>query len=130
MTISIDHLHSRSPERKVAANVCPGGSVVRFVPCRVSGTPELVDGKVSICVQDNLPKPGRKMSTGSGWVLSDKVFFTDGREIFIGWFKRPTKGLLESGRTPFWETCDGRILNEGEVKGWQSLNRIQITIDR
>lgn len=129
MAISIDHLHSQSRSPMDNFAKCPEESVVRFLPCLIGAKPEIKDGNVVISVLDNLPKASRKMKN-SGWVLSDKVFFTDGREIFLGWLKRPTRGLLDSGRTPYWESADGRIFNTEEVKGWQSQNRIRITIDR
>lgn len=132
MAIGIDHLHSSrsSDDMFKRANSCPGVNVVRFVPCRVTREPELVRGNVSICVHDNLPEPALSFPKGSLWVLSEKMFFTDGDEILLGWLKRPTKELLEQGVTPVWESVDGRSFGLDEVKGWQRRNNIRITIDR
>ena len=98
-----------------------------FRPSAVAVT-EIGGGVVEVGVDDRSPECKTAVD---GWLISDKLFFTDGRQIMLGYYRKPSTGiLLEMGHIPFWETVDGRIFGKESIKGWVETKFVKITISR
>lgn len=126
--IGLDHLHSTKSRLDRTSEVA---NEVVFAPSAIAENPVVSGGNVVIGVRENLPEPMVGFENASDdWIRSDEVFFTDGREIYIGWLKYPSMRMVMEGRGKFWNSVDGRIFTTNEVKGWLRKDLLRITIDR